>query len=63
MGFTGEMHEIADTFLSVGLPDGFFRSAAEVYERLDSCKDQLDPPVRVDEVVRLLLARVGDETT
>jgi 3-hydroxyisobutyrate dehydrogenase-like beta-hydroxyacid dehydrogenase len=29
----GEMHEIADTFATAGLPDGFHRAAAEVFER------------------------------
>lgn len=29
--WAGEMEEIADTFRSVGLPDGFHRAAAEVY--------------------------------
>lgn len=29
-----EMHEIADAFDAVGLPDGFHRAAAEAYARL-----------------------------
>lgn len=37
--FTGEMHEIAATFESNGLPDGFHRAAAEVYRRLSDFKD------------------------
>jgi 3-hydroxyisobutyrate dehydrogenase-like beta-hydroxyacid dehydrogenase len=30
--FSGEMHEIADAFAAAGLPEGFARAAAEVYE-------------------------------
>jgi hypothetical protein len=29
----GEMEEIAQTFASAGLPDGFHRAAAEIYRR------------------------------
>lgn len=32
--FEGEMREIADTFRSAGLPDGFHLAAAEIYHRL-----------------------------
>lgn len=32
--FVGEMREIADTFTSVGLPDGFHLAAAEVYQEM-----------------------------
>lgn len=35
----GEMQEVADTALSAGLPDGFHRAAAEVYERWRAHKD------------------------
>ncbi len=42
--FAGEMHEIADTFEAAGLPDGFHRAAAEVYERLAGFKDAQEPP-------------------
>lgn len=52
--FAGEMHEIADTFAGAGLPDGFFRSAAEVYEMMAPVKDQFDPPVTVADVAQLL---------
>lgn len=52
--FAGEMHEIADTFAGAGLPDGFFRSAAEVYEKMTPVKDQFDPPVTVADVAELL---------
>jgi hypothetical protein len=31
--WVGEMNEIADTFVTVGLPDGFQRAAAEIYRR------------------------------
>jgi hypothetical protein len=31
--WTGEMSEIADTFAAAGLPEGFHRAAAEIYQR------------------------------
>jgi 3-hydroxyisobutyrate dehydrogenase-like beta-hydroxyacid dehydrogenase len=37
--FVGEMEEIADTFRSAGLPDGFALAAREIYERLGPYKD------------------------
>ena len=40
--FAGEMEEIADSFAADGLPDGFGRAAAEVYERLAGFKDATD---------------------
>ena len=42
--FVGEMHEIAATFEAAGLPGGFHRAAAEVYERLAEFKDAPEPP-------------------
>ena len=33
------MDEIAEAFDASGLPDGFHRSAAELYRRLDGFKD------------------------
>lgn len=36
--FTGEMREIADTLGSVGVPAGFPKAAAEIYEKLRGCK-------------------------
>ena len=38
------MHEIADTFASVGLPAGFHEAAAEVYRRLGQFKDAGETP-------------------
>jgi len=32
--FEGEMHEIADTFAAVNIPEGFHRASAEVYRRI-----------------------------
>ena len=46
-----EMEEIADTFAQAGLPDGFHRSAAQVYARMHGFKDNVDAPT---------LAEVGD---
>lgn len=51
--FVGEMHQIADTFAAAGLPDGFHRAAAELYERLDAYKDAPDLPA-FEDVIRTL---------
>jgi 3-hydroxyisobutyrate dehydrogenase-like beta-hydroxyacid dehydrogenase len=37
--FVGEMHEIAATFASVGLPEGFHEAAGEVFQRMAHWKD------------------------
>jgi 3-hydroxyisobutyrate dehydrogenase-like beta-hydroxyacid dehydrogenase len=42
--FVGEMQEIASTFASVGLPEGFHEAAAEVFRRLAHWKDVPTPP-------------------
>jgi 3-hydroxyisobutyrate dehydrogenase-like beta-hydroxyacid dehydrogenase len=42
--FTGEMEEIAATFEVAGLPDGFHRSAGEIYERIADFKDEAEMP-------------------
>jgi 3-hydroxyisobutyrate dehydrogenase-like beta-hydroxyacid dehydrogenase len=47
--FVGEMHEIADTFATSGLPDDFHRAAAEIYARMAGFKD-VDHPPTLDEV-------------
>jgi 3-hydroxyisobutyrate dehydrogenase-like beta-hydroxyacid dehydrogenase len=52
--FEGEMYEIAATFEGAGLPGGFHRAAAEVYNRLASFKDQTTPPP-IAEVLEVLL--------
>lgn len=49
--FAGEMLEIAATFDDAGLPDGFFRAAAEIYESLAGYKDAPTAP-SVAEVVK-----------
>jgi 3-hydroxyisobutyrate dehydrogenase-like beta-hydroxyacid dehydrogenase len=51
--FTGEMAEIAATFDDAGLPDGFFRAAAEIYESLAGYKDAPSMP-SVAEVAKAL---------
>ena len=47
--FVGEMHEIADTFATAGLPDDFHRAAAQIYARMAGFKDADHPPT-LDEV-------------
>ncbi|MGP0072289.1 MAG: DUF1932 domain-containing protein [Bryobacteraceae bacterium] len=41
--FTGEMHEIAETFLRAGMPPEFHRAAAEIFRRLESFKGSEAP--------------------
>jgi 3-hydroxyisobutyrate dehydrogenase-like beta-hydroxyacid dehydrogenase len=36
--FEAEMHEIADSLAGAGLPDGFHRAAAEIYQRMAGLK-------------------------
>ena len=48
--FAGEMDEIADAFAAAGLPDGFHRSAADLYRRLDGFKDATAMPSLADLV-------------
>jgi len=49
--FIGEMHEIADSFKAVGLPEDFHEGAAEVYERLKGFKDEES---ELDDVIQAL---------
>jgi 3-hydroxyisobutyrate dehydrogenase-like beta-hydroxyacid dehydrogenase len=37
--FVGEMHEIAASFASVGLPEGFHEAAAQIFQRMAHWKD------------------------
>lgn len=41
--FTGEMHEIAATFQSAGLPGGFHEAAAEIFQRLKEFQGHGEP--------------------
>ncbi len=41
--FTGEMHEIASTFQSAGLPPEFHQAAAEIFRRLEHFKGSQEP--------------------
>ncbi len=50
--WVGEMEEIADSFAAVGLPDGFHRGAAGLYERMAGFKDR--EGVTLDEVLSTL---------
>ena len=52
--FTGEMQEIADTFGGAGLPNGFFLSALEVYERITHFKDADETPELMDVLEALM---------
>ena len=50
--FSGEMIEIANTFAQVGLPDGFWRAAAETYRRLAALKEEPEPDL--ERVIEML---------
>ena len=52
--FAGEMEEIADTFLSAGLPEGFHRAAAEIYRRQARFKGAPELP-SLDDIIRAVL--------
>jgi len=52
--FSGEMEEIATTFSSVGIPDGFHLAAAEIYERMAFFKGA-DPLPPLEQILAALL--------
>jgi 3-hydroxyisobutyrate dehydrogenase-like beta-hydroxyacid dehydrogenase len=54
--WVGEMHEIADTFASAGLPDGFHRAAAEIYRRAPRAPRA---PADADLSIERLLAAIA----
>ena len=54
--FSGEMEEIAETFATAGLPDGFHRAAADIYRGMTDYKDAAIPP-SVEEVAARVLAK------
>lgn len=51
--FSGEMHEIAATFQSAGLPPEFHQAAAEIFRRLEEFKGREKPDLK-DIVGKLL---------
>jgi len=51
--FTGEMHEIAATLQSAGMPPEFHQAAAEIFRRLETFKD-LAPPSMANVLATLL---------
>ena len=51
--WTGEMGEIAATFATAGLPEGFHQAAGEIYQRLGAFKDS--PDTTVEEMLEALL--------
>jgi 3-hydroxyisobutyrate dehydrogenase-like beta-hydroxyacid dehydrogenase len=44
--FAGEMHEIAATFQSAGMPPQFHQAAAEIFRRLENFKGGQEPSVK-----------------
>ena len=57
--FSGEMEEIAETFATAGLPDGFHRAAADIYRGMTDYRDAAMPP-SVEEVAARILAEASD---
>lgn len=57
--FAGEMEEIAATFAAAGVPDGFHRAAADVYQKLAPFKDAPELP----DLTAVLGALLGGEET
>ena len=55
--FVGEMHEIADTFAAAGLPEGFHRAAADIYERMAGFRDAEAAPALEDVVAAVTRPR------
>jgi 3-hydroxyisobutyrate dehydrogenase-like beta-hydroxyacid dehydrogenase len=54
--FAGEMEEIAATFATAGLPDGFHKAAATLYRRLGAFKDAPEVPDLLTVLAALLEA-------
>ncbi len=48
------MEEIAGTFEAAGLPGGFHRGAADLFQRLEQYRDA-EPPPAVDEIISAVL--------
>ena len=57
--FAPEMREIVATFEAAGVPDGFWRAAAEVYEQISGFRDRPVGEVDADEVLDRLAGRAG----
>lgn len=53
--WVAEMGEIAGTFGSAGMPEGFHAAAGKVYEKLESFRGREEPP-SIDEVLKVLLS-------
>lgn len=51
--FTGEMHEIAATLSTNGMPASFHEGAAEIYERQKAFKDRKEEP-SIEEVLKMV---------
>ena len=51
--FAGELQEIADTFDAIGLPDGFFTSASDIFTKEAPFKE-VEPPPTLEEVLASL---------
>lgn len=62
--FEGEMEEIAATFASAGLPDGFHKAAAEIYHRTAGFKDSPEhPPLEAVLAALIIDPKVNPEET
>lgn len=52
--YVGEMHEIGDAMADAGLPDGFLRAAAELYDRMSGYKGS-PPDLPLSEIITAVL--------
>jgi hypothetical protein len=59
--WVGEMDQIAATFRSAGLPDGFHRAAAEIYARPTRDEGAAADDATLATVLEALLRRDGSE--
>lgn len=58
--FSGEMEEIAATFADVGLPDGFHKSAADIFKRMAIFKGRPETP-ELEEILKVILLSLPTE--
>ena len=59
--WVGEMEQIAATFRSAGLPDGFHRAAAEIYARPERDERAVADAATLGDVLRAVLEWPGPD--
>jgi transcriptional regulator with XRE-family HTH domain len=58
--WTGEMEEVAKTYQSAGLPEGFHRAAAELFERASRDEEARPDETTLKKVLEAFLNRPHD---